>query len=67
MHIYTHTYSSIHGIGGATSAVAPEELGQSRVLGQVGIESLSLSDSHISDCTKYDLYSVIHHVGVMVS
>ena len=41
---------------------APSELE-----GQVGVESLTLGDNHISDCTKYDLYSVIHHVGVMVS
>lgn len=28
--------------------------------------TFSESSSSISDCTKYDLYSVIHHVGVMV-
>jgi hypothetical protein len=32
-----------------------------------GRSSLSFSASRISDCTTYDLYSVIHHVGVMVS
>jgi len=34
---------------------------------QQQLDSLSFADCRISDCTQYDLYSVIHHVGVMVS
>ena len=56
-----------HRVKGSRNVDTPAELEQGRAEGQVGVESLSLGDSHISDCTKYDLYSVIHHVGVMVS